>query len=224
MDSDPLPLGTQPEPDPDNAGVGSDMVILRTAALRFVLRFVFSKGETMKRTKTLALCRGGIAVALALALSYLKIPVGAGFGGSVDFVMLPLIVFAALEGTLWGVGAGFVFGVLKYFLGSGFGINWVSILLDYSIAYAAVGIAGLFGKRLSLGALCGCAARFAVHFISGITVYASYMPEEFLGLRMGSVWLYSLLYNGTYMLPNTVAAVIICVLLNKPVARWTERR
>ena len=165
------------------------------------------------------LTEGGICIALSLALSYLKIPVMTGFGGfggSIDFVMIPLIIFAVRWGLGWGIGAGFVFGTLKYILASGFAISWVSIIFDYAVAYAFVGFAGLFKKQYSLlplAALTGCFARFIIHFISGITVYAQYMPEEFMGYTGMTPVLYSVLYNGTYMLPNTIIAIVICTLL-----------
>lgn len=165
------------------------------------------------------LTEGGICIALSPALSYLKIPVMAGFGGfggSIDFVMIPLIIFAVRWGLGWGIGAGFVFGTLKYILASGFAISWVSIIFDYSVAYAFIGFSGLFKKKYNLlpvAALVGCLARFIIHFISGITVYAQYMPEEFMGYTGMTPVLYSTLYNGTYMLPNTIIAVVACALL-----------
>ncbi len=116
----------------------------------------------------------------------------------------------------WGIGAGLVFGTLKYFLASGASISWVSIIFDYGVAYAFVGFAGLFKKKyvlLPVAALVGCFARFIIHFISGITVYAQYMPEEFMGFSGMTPVLYSTLYNGTYMLPNTVIAIAICAML-----------
>ena len=54
---------------------------------------------------------------------------------------------------------------------------------------------------------------------SSVTVYAQYMPEEFMGMAMTSPVTYSILYNGTYMLPNTILAVVICALLIKPAAK-----
>ena len=176
--------------------------------------------------KLLAVCEGAICVAASLALSYLKIPMGVafgGFGGSIDLVMIPLIIYAARRGLSWGIGAGLVFGTLKYFVAGGVAANWQSMLLDYSLAYAAVGLAGLFKTRpqkLALGAFCGCVARFIIHYISGVTIYAQYMPEEFLGLKMNAAAIYSLLYNGTYMLPNTVIAVIVCAILAKPLGKF----
>ena len=176
--------------------------------------------------KTRMLAEAGVSIALAIALSYFKIPIGlnfGGFGGSIDLVMIPLVIFALKWGAGWGVLAGFVFGTIKYFLG-GSAIDIVSIIFDYSVAYAAVGLAGLFGKKpektAGIGAFAGCFFRFLIHYISGFTVYARWMPEEFMGMTMTSPFIYSLLYNGTYMLPNTVLCVLVVALLAKPLGKF----
>ncbi|MBP3816482.1 MAG: energy-coupled thiamine transporter ThiT [Firmicutes bacterium] len=182
----------------------------------------------MKRTRLVA--EAGITIALSIVLSYIKIPIGlsfGGFGGSIDLVMIPLVFFALKWGPGWGTLAGLVFGTIKYFLGSGLVISWISIIFDYSVAYAMVGLAGLVKyfmdvntpQAFGIGALIGCIARFIVHYISGVTVYAEWMPEEFMNLPMTSPAIYSLLYNGTYMLPNTILCVAAMVLLFKPLKR-----
>ncbi len=172
------------------------------------------------KQKTRMLTEGAVCIALSIALSYLKIPIGlsfGGFGGSIDLVMIPLIVFAYRWGLGWGLVAGLAFGTLKYFIGSGTAISWVSLLLDYSIAYMMVGLAGIFRKAkpgaLPVAAFVGCVGRFVIHYISGVTVYAQWMPEEFMNMKMTSPAVYSLLYNGTYMLPNTILAVVVCIAL-----------
>ena len=165
-----------------------------------------------------------VFAALSLALSYLKIPIGfsfGGFGGSIDLVMIPLIIAAYRWGLGWGLGTGLVFGTLKFFFAGGSAVNWQSMLLDYSVAYMFVGFAGLLLRRegkLWLAALIGCAGRFVIHFISGITIYAMYM-EDIFGLPMTNTWVYSLLYNGSYMLPNTILAVVLCLVLEKPLRK-----
>ena len=189
---------------------------------------------TSKQLRTL--CEGAILVAAAMALSYLKIPIGlsfGGWGGSIDFVMVPLILFAVLRGTGWGLGAGLLFGTLKFFFAGGIAVNWQSMLLDYSLAYCCVGFAGLcrrkgtaaspFFGELPLGALVGCLGRFIIHFISGVTIYAEYI-EPIFGRDIQNVWLYSLLYNGSYMLPNTVIAILVCLLLKKPFEKLRAAR
>ena len=182
------------------------------------------------RNLTRTLCEGALFMAAALALSYLKIPIGlvfGGFGGSVDLVMVPLIVFAARRGGLWGVTAGLLFGTLKFFLGGGVAVNWESMLLDYSLAYAAVGLGGLAHKSekpLLFGAVLGSLCRFGIHYLSGVTIYAQYMPDVFMERTMTSPAIYSLLYNGSYMLPNMLLAVGLCAFLEKPLRRWLREK
>ena len=59
-----------------------------------------------------------------------------------------------------------------------------------------------------------------MHYISGVTVYAEYMPEEFMGLTMTSPFFYSALYNGGYMLPSTILAIAVCAALMVPLRRF----
>ncbi|MBR6826258.1 MAG: energy-coupled thiamine transporter ThiT [Oscillospiraceae bacterium] len=180
----------------------------------------------MKTHKSLrALCESAVFTALALALSYLKIPIGVafgGFGGSVDLVMIPLLLCAIRWGLGWGLGSGLVFGTLKFFFAGGSAISWESMLLDYSIAYMLVGLAGLLKGRSNtawLAAAIGCLGRFAVHFVSGVTIYAEYVSPIF-GWEGSSATIYSILYNGSYMLPNTVIAILALALLQKPLGAF----
>ena len=185
----------------------------------------------MRNKKTLALVEGAIIVAAAIGLSYIKIPIGlefGGFGGSIDLVMIPLIIYAIRRGLGWGLAAGLVFGTLKFFMAGGVAVNWQSMLLDYSLAYMMVGLAGIVpgavksSPRSAAAALIGCLGRFVIHFISGITIYAEYMPEEFFNMTMTNTWFYSLLYNGSYMLPNTILAVVVCWLIAKPINTYAD--
>ena len=179
------------------------------------------------RNKTVRmLCEGGLSIALSVALSYVELDLWFQ-GGSISVTMLPLVLFAIRWGAGWGVLAGLAFGTLKYFLGEGFVLNWVSILFDYSVAYAMVGLAGIFKRRpekIVLATVVGGFARFIVHYISGVTVYAEWMPEEFLGLTMTTPFFYSALYNGGYMLPCTVLVAAACFALTKsaPIRKWLE--
>lgn len=178
-----------------------------------------------KRELTRSLCEGAVFLAAALALSYLKIPIGlafGGFGGSVDLVMVPLLIFASRRGVGWGMTVGFLFGTMKFFLGGGVAVNWQSMLLDYALAYGAVGLGGVLRRSrhpVCNGAVLGSLCRFGIHYLSGVTIYAQYMPELFLERTMTSPALYSLLYNGSYMLPNTVLAIALCAFLEKPLRR-----
>lgn len=179
---------------------------------------------TKTNQKVFMLCEGAIMIALSIALSYVEIEIGA-LGGSIGFAMIPIAVFALRHGTLWGVFVGFIFGTLKFFIGGSQVLNWVSLLLDYSVAYSMVGLAGLFAKMKNkniaavAGTAVGCFGRFVISFISGVTVYAEYALPEYLGITTPNAFIYSIIYNGAYMLPSTVIALIlvpvIMVALNR---------
>ena len=167
------------------------------------------------------LCEGAMMVALAQVLSYIKL-MELPNGGSLTPAMFPIILFAVRWGLTPGLMAGFTFGLLQLIFDGAYAWGWQSMLLDYLVAFTPLGLAGLFkGKKwgIFVGTVVGCLGRFVIHFISGVTVYAQYMPEEFMGMTMTSPVFYSVLYNGTYMLPNTILAIIICALLMKPAAK-----
>ena len=83
-----------------------------------------------------------------------------------------------------------------------------------------LGFAGLVRGHVLIGTLIGGIARFLVHFVVGATIWAEYMPEQFLGIAMDSPWFYSLLYNLVYMIPNILITVVIFLLLAKPLNKY----
>ena len=174
--------------------------------------------------KQLTLVEGALCIAMSYALSFLKFKIWAE-GGSIDIVMVPLLIYAWRRGTGWGVAAGLIFGTIKCFFAGGFAWGWASILLDYSVAYAVVGLGGLFRKvkhGLPIGAVVGSICRFIVHFISGITIYKILEPEAFAGTVYSNPALYSAVYNGSYMLFNLILAVLVCFLLEKPLSKLAK--
>lgn len=159
-----------------------------------------------------------IFIALSLALMPLEIP-GPAFGGDIDLVMIPLFIIAFRHGLGYGILSGGIFGFIKCIIGGGIGWGLPSILLDYVLAYAAVGFAGIFkGKfwAVELSTFVGCIARFIIHFISGVTIYMITVPTEVAGMTFANPVLYSIVYNAFYMLPNTVIAIIVMSLLRVP--------
>jgi thiamine transporter len=148
---------------------------------------------------------GALAAALTVALSYVKLwemPQG----GSITLEAIPLLVYSLRRGVRSGVGAGAVAGLLQLLLG-GYIVHPVQAVLDYPLAFAALGLAGAFRKPLWAGTVLGSLARFACHVLSGAVFFGSYAPKG------TNVWIYSLTYNGSYMLPNLVIAVVVVYLL-----------
>ena len=167
-----------------------------------------------KASATLTLCEGAMLAAAAVVLNFLKLDLGPE-GGSVNLVFLPLMVYALRRGPVWGCGAGLVFGVLKAMLGGGIAYGWQSLLLDYAAAYALTGLAGLCPRRPVLAVALGSAGCLTSFVRSGVLVWGEYMPESFWGLPMTNIWLYSLLYNGSFVVCNAAATAVIILLLKK---------
>ena len=167
------------------------------------------------RTSTRMLCEGAVMVALAQILSYLKL-LQLPNGGSLTPAMFPILFFAVRWGLSSGLLAGFAFGLLQLMFDGAYAWGWQSMLLDYLVAFTPLGLAGLFkGKKwgIFVGTVLGCFGRFVVHFISGITIYKIVAPTELLGTVFDNPTLYSIVYNGVYMLPNTILALGIAALL-----------
>ena len=162
--------------------------------------------------ETRVLTEGAITAALAVALNFFKLDLGPE-GGSVNLVLIPLVLFAMRRGVLPGMIVGAVFGTLKAMIGGGISYGWQSLFLDYSAAYALVGLAGLFNNKPVLSTLVGAAGCLASFVLSGVLVWGDYLPETFWGLPMANIWVYSLLYNGSFVLCNAIlCAVVLCVL------------
>lgn len=185
--------------------------------------------------KTLrALCESAIMIALAVVLTILRFPPFNidlwGNGGSIDFVMVPLVVLAWRRGAAWAIPAGLAFGFLKCLIGGGIGWGILSVLLDYVLAYGAVGVAGFFkGKKHGLvwGTVVGSFARFVMHFISGVTIWKIAVGDEvsLFGMTFDSSasFVYSLLYNGSYMLGNFIFCLVAVLLLYKPLSKLPNK-
>nr|WP_326183909.1 energy-coupled thiamine transporter ThiT [uncultured Oscillibacter sp.] len=165
------------------------------------------------------LCEGALMVALAQVLSYVKLA-EAPNGGSITPAMFPILFFAVRRGWRSGLMAGFVFGPLQLIFDGAYAWGWQSMLLDYLVAFTPLGLAGLFRGGLFAGTLVGCAGRFLVHYISGVTIYRILAPTEFLNQTFTSPSLYSLVYNGSYMLPNTLIALVLAAVLYKPLKKY----
>lgn len=181
----------------------------------------------MNKTKTLPLVEGAIMVALATALSFVrvyKLP----WGGSITLLsMLPIAIYSIKYGIKHGFFAAFVFSLFQFGQGIIDGVfTWGltpvmligCILLDYLLPFTAVGIAGIFRKKGALGWTAGTALalfiRFVFHFLSGVVIWKSF-GELWNGFSTDNVFLYSFLYNGSYMLPEIIMTAVATVILFK---------
>ena len=70
------------------------------------------------------------------------------------------------------------------------------------------------------GTVIGGVLRFLAHYVIGAVVWGKWMPDTFFGMTMTSPWFYSLLYNGSYMLPDILICLVIFALLYKPLKKY----
>ncbi|AOT70318.1 energy-coupled thiamine transporter ThiT [Geosporobacter ferrireducens] len=166
----------------------------------------------MKKLSTKMLVEAGIMIALAQILSYVKI-FEAPYGGSVTAgSMVPILLFAIRWGVGPGLLAGTVYGLLQFILGPKYSFHILSILLDYLVAFGLLGLAGLFRKDLKgvyAGTFLGVFGRFVSSVLSGVIIWASYAPEGM------NPWIYSIIYNGAYLLPELGISFILVGILYK---------
>ncbi len=172
------------------------------------------KSQTKSNLRVLTEC--SIMVALTSVLSIIKL-LELPYGGSVTVAsMLPIVIAAQRHGTKAGIGAALAAAVIQLLLGLNnlsYFTTWYSvvaiILLDYIVAFTVFGLSGIFRNKFSsqassmfTGALIASVLRYVCHVISGATLWAG------LSIPTGAALLYSLGYNATYMIPESVVLLL----------------
>lgn len=164
-------------------------------------------------------------VALSTVLSLIKL-IDMPYGGSVTVAsMLPIVIAVYRHGALWGLGAALSNSVIQLLLGLNnlsYFTTWQSvvaiILLDYIVAFGVFAIAGIFKKiekrqnyAVFYGVILASVLRYACHVISGATVWAG------LSIPTEAALIYSVSYNATYMLPETIILAAVAAYLTSVV-------
>lgn len=166
------------------------------------------------------LALSAIFVALASVLSLIKV-YKLPLGGSVTlFSMLPIVMLSVMLGLKWGLGAAFCYSLVQ--LGFGIVLDGVlgwgltptaligTILLDYIVPFTALGLASITGKKKTVHIVIGTALvlfiRFLCHLISGVIIFDIWCEWD-------NVWVYSLCYNGSFMLPELIITVLGAALV-----------
>lgn len=184
-----------------------------------------SKLKTKQQTNNtvVKLTESAMMIAVATLLSMAKL-LDMPYGGSVTLAsMLPLVIIAYRYGTGWGLLTGFAYGAVQLALGGPKNIGYLPvrdfisvatlIVADYLLAFAVLGLGGVFRKlcarqatALTLGSILVAILRYGCHVLAGWTVWAQFDLSK-AGL------LYSLSYNATYMLPEMLILVVAAIFL-----------
>ena len=179
----------------------------------------------MQNLKTRKLVEGAVMVALATVLSFIRV-FQLPWGGSITLLsMLPIVVYSIRWGIKDGFLVSFVFALIQFFQGIGDGVfGWgltpgmlvACIILDYLGAYTILGIAGFLRSKGKSGALIGVTVAIALrcifHVVSGVVIWHSF-GQLWGDFFTENEWLYSLCYNGAYMLPELLFTLVASIIL-----------
>jgi len=185
-------------------------IVTAVLALGLLLLAVVFAGNKKGGFDVKTLTYSAISIAIATALSFLKI-FSLPQGGSVTFFsMLFIIVVGYFFGLRTGILAGIVYGLLQLIIAP-YVIHPVQLLLDYPLAFGALGLSGIFANSkygLMKGIIVGTMGRFVFHFISGMIFFFTYAPDGW------DPTLYVFWYNFSYTgVEGIITAVIIAIPL-----------
>ena len=205
--------------------------------------------------KTRRLTESAMLIALAVVLEVVGRTVipPMPFGGQLTLVsMLPIVLLSYRHGVKWGLTAGFAYSLVQMALGAGtvtaafqpgyfgdgtmIGRALIMCLMDYILAYTALGLGGCFrskiqknGVSLMCGSLVALGGRYLAHIFSGYILFAGwaewfFTQEGFPAWGAALVerlspsllgWVYSIVYNGMYMIPEMILTAVAAVLVAK---------
>ncbi len=191
--------------------LGMAGLIVALALLTFFFGRKDRKGFDSRTISYAAVC-----IAMSFALSYLSI-FHLPYGGSVTIAsLLPLMIYSYMFGVRKGVFAGLIYGLLQI-IQDPMILHPAQMFLDYPIAFAGIGLAGMFRSvraldkapqvKFLLGALVGSTIRYLSHLFSGVFAFGQF--ASYYGFD--SDWLYSLTYN-SFVFADIAIAIIVGVI------------
>ena len=174
----------------------------------FVIAAVILRPKTTGKVSAMAttqLVFSAAAMALAIVtaeIKFTRLPMG---GSITLFSMLFIVLIGYWYGLKAGLMTGFAYGLLQFFMDPVF-YSPMQLLIDYPLAFGALGLSGLFSEKkngLLKGYILGVTGRYIFAFISGIIFFGHYAPEG------TPAAVYSLSYNATYIVPEAIATIVI---------------
>ena len=203
------------------------------------------------QNKTKRLTESAMLLAMAIVLelvSKMFIP-EQPFGGQLTIVsMLPIVLISYRHGVKWGFVAAFAYALIEMVMGA----STISaaflpssdefmgpkallmVLLDYLLAFTALGLGGIFRNRIAnpgvslmCGSLVALGSRYLCHILSGCILYTSWAEWFFTqdGFPAWGGWLvehlspemlgfvYSVVYNGMFMIPEIIFTAVMSLII-----------
>lgn len=185
---------------------------------------VLAVSASKKKWTAKMIAFGALAIALSFVLSCVRLyrmPTG---GSVTPGSMLPLMLFSVSFGMGPGLVAGLAYGLLQYLQG-GWWLNVWQFLLDYLLAFAALGLAGIAYKKkdrwIYISIPVAAVGRALCAILAGLMWVADTPLEELtIGtVQFSSPLLYSIVYNGAYLIPDTLICLLLAFLIAKPLVK-----
>ncbi len=177
----------------------------------------------MRNTNLQAMIESAILAAFALVIDILPLSIKLPTGGSISFAMIPIFIIAYRWGFKMAFLGGLIWGLLQIVVGDAIILTPIQVLIEYFVAFAFIGFAGLFYKKIQqtlingegkktifyiiLATFVGSFARYFCHFIAGIIFWGQYAPKG------QSAVLYSLIVNGSTMIGSYILCTILLIFL-----------
>lgn len=187
---------------PTTAG---NIALLLIISLLFIALLALSGGKKKLSAKQLAF--SAVAMTLAVITSIFTV-YEFPFGGSITLFRMFFICFIGyLYGTKVGIITGVAYGILDFVL-KPYAITLIQPLLDYPIAFGALGLSGVFSKSkygIIKGYLLGVTGRYICHVLTGIIYFHEYAGGK-------NVAIYSLTYNASYIVPEAILTLLLLLI------------
>ena len=171
--------------------------------LLLIVISVFAGGRKKIGAKQLAYCSMALALAVVCSqIKFFRLPTG---GSITLFSMLFVVLIGYWYGPVVGLLAGVTYGLLRLILGP-YIVSLPQMLVDYPLAFGALGISGFFSDKkngLLIGYIAAVLGRFFFAVLSGVIFFGMYAPEGMNPL------LYSISYNGFYLCAEGLLTLIL---------------
>lgn len=186
--------------------IGIAVVVVIILALVIISAISHQRNsENKKILTTKQLVYSAVAIALAIVCSMIKFS-SLPMGGSITlFSMLFIVLIGYWYGPSVGIMTAVAYGLLQFVLEPIF-YTLPQMLIDYPLAFGALGLSGFFHKKkfgLQIGYIVGVIGRYVFAVISGYVFFGAYAPEGTPAI------VYSLTYNATYIVPEAIVTLIL---------------
>lgn len=185
------------------------ILMILIVVLLFLAIFTISQKD--KKTKsamnTRQLVFAAISIALGMVTSFMKL-YEMPTGGSITLCsMLFIVLIGYWYGPKIGIISAVAYGMLQLIV-KPYVVSIPQVIFDYILAFGALGLSGLFSNQkhgLLKGYLIGILGRFVFATLSGVIFFASYAEGK-------NVWVYSMTYNGFYLVVEGAITMIIIAI------------